>query len=150
MDRTVVGVGLAVLGASLLVVLPVMAQQSDEPTTDIETQLRELQMQRCKVLNELVERQSVMYRVGECRIGPVLAAQRDLFQASLEVADSLDRRMAVLESHAEIAKRTHQAAQDLHNAGEVQKTDPLQAKAALLEIEIELLRERAKQKSRSK
>ena len=150
MDRTVVNVLLAVLGASLLMVLPIMAQQSNEPTTDIETQLRELQMQRCKVLNELVERRSVMYREGVCRIGPVLAAQRDLFQASLEVADSLDRRMAVLESHVERAKRTLQVAQQLHNAGEVQKTDPLQAQAALLEIEIELLRERAKQKSRSK
>ena len=69
-----------------------------------------------------------------------------MLKIEMEAAESVDERIAVLESHIEIAKRTVQAADELHRAQEAVITDRLQAQAALYAIEIELLRERAKAK----
>jgi outer membrane protein TolC len=141
---------LGLLVGSLLVTLPVMAQQDSDPTTDLATELTKLQTQRVATLKQLAELQSAMYRSGECFVHEVLTAQHDLFEAQLEMAETPAQRIALLETQLKTAKRTLEAAEQLRRAAVVSQCDPLRAKAAVLGVEIKLLQERARAKPTAK
>jgi outer membrane protein TolC len=135
---------LGLLVGSLLVTLPVMAQQDSDPTTDLAAELTKLQTQRVATLKQLAELQFAMYRSGECFVHEVLTAQHDLFEAQLEMAETPAQRIALLESQVKMAKQTLDAAENLCAVGQVSRCDPLRAKAALLGVEIKLLQELAR------
>lgn len=119
MTRKAIILRLGVLAGSLLMVLPAIAQQRNEPTTDLKVELRELQANRVAILKTLFDLRSVGYREGEFSLDGVLAAQHDLFEARLEMAETSDKRIAVLKSHISAAKETLQAAQYLRKAAAV-------------------------------
>jgi len=137
---------LGLLAGSLLVAQPVTAQQNSKPTTGNAAELRKLQANRVVVLKELVDLSFVGYREGEFALGQVLEAQHDLIDAQLEMAETPDQRIALLETQLKIAKRSFEVAEQLRRAREVSVCDPLRAKAALLAVEIKLLQERARAK----
>ena len=129
------------LASSLLVALPVTAQQPGETTTDVASELKQLQVNRVAVLKELTNLSLVGYRQGEFALDQVLAAQHDLTEAQLEMAETSEQRIALLETQLKIAQRTLEAAEQLSRAREVSVCDVLRAKAALMGVEIKLLQE---------
>ena len=147
---TAIWLQLGLLVGSLLVALPVTAQQPREPAKDIAAEVRDLQANRAAVLQRLLDLSFAGYREGEFPLDPVLAAQHDLMEASLEMAETPDQRIAVLETLLKITKRTLEAAEKLHKRMEVSACDTLRAKAALMGVEIKLLQERAKAKATPK
>ena len=139
---------LGLLTGFLFVAVPVMAQQGTE--TDLAAELTKLRMNRVATLQELLDLSFVGYRHGEFAVDQVLEAQLDLTEAQLEMAETPDQRIALLEKQLKIAKRTLDAAENLGAAKEVSRCDALRAKAAMLGVEIKLLRERAKAKATRK
>ena len=159
---TVTALRLGVLAGSLLVALPITAQQESEPTADITARTRELQTQRVETLKTLLRLRRSHYKGAECSLHEVLAAQHDLLNAELEMAETSDKLIALLELQIKWAKEMVETAEFVSasarklrdwrgrdgqfRSAEIaeQEIDHLQAKTALLEIEIRLLRERAK------
>ena len=159
---TVTAVRLGILAGSLLVALPIMAQQESEPTGDITARTRELQTQRVETLKTLHRLGRSAYPAAECFLHEVLATQHDLLEAELEMAETSDKLIALLELHIKWAKEMVETAEKVSASarklrdwrgrdGRVRSAewaereiDHLQAKTAWLEIEIRLLRERAK------
>ncbi len=137
---------LGLLVGSVLVALPVIAQQDSDPTTDLAAELTKLQEQRVATLKKLLELSSAGYRQGEFALDQVLEAQHDLTEAQLEMAETPDQRIALLETQLKIAKRTLEAAEQLCRAREVSVCDTFRARAAMLGVEIKLLQERARAK----
>ena len=132
----------------LCVALPVMAQQGSE--TDFAAELTKLRMNRVATLQRLLDLSFVGYRQGQFPIDQVLDAQHDLMEAQLEIAETPDQRIAMLERQLKITKQTLEAAEKLRAAQEVSQCDTLRAKAALMGVEIKLLQERAEAKATPK
>jgi hypothetical protein len=130
MTRTAISLLLAVLTASLLVTLAVMAQQEEQPPTDFEAEVRSLQIKRFETLEALVQNQTIKYREGHGDLQHVLAAHHDRTEAQLELVETPEKRIALLEAQLEVAKETLQMAQALFEAAERDRCDPLQAQAS--------------------
>ncbi len=113
---------------------------------DLAAELKKLQINRVVVLRELTNLSFAGYRHGEYSLDQVLEAQHDLTEAELEMAETPDQRIALLESQMKIAKRTLEAAEQLRRAREASQCDTLRARAALMGVEIKLLQERARAK----
>ena len=139
---------LGLLTGFLLLAVPVMAQQGTE--TDLAAELTKLRMNRVATLQRLLDLSFVGYRQGQFPIDQVLDAQHDLMEAQLEIAETPDQRIAMLERQLEITHKTLEAAKKLRAAHEVSQCDTLRAKAALMGVEIKLLQERAREKATSR
>jgi outer membrane protein TolC len=74
-------------------------------------------------------------------LAEVFTARRDLQEAELDAAKTREDRIAVLEEQLEIAKQSVSLAERMFESGRVSEIGVLREQAALLSVEIELLRE---------
>jgi outer membrane protein TolC len=111
----------------------------DQRADDVEKLVRE----RIGVLEEIVTLQRHQYRHGEGGVEAVLAAEREVLTAKLELAKTRAERIALLEHQLRNAQDLEKITQRLFEVKQANRVDLLKAKALRLQAEAELLRARA-------
>jgi hypothetical protein len=134
--------GITVDAAENIQIVEELTVRSAIHNPDLAAELTKLQEQRVATLKKLLELSSAGYRNGEFALDQVLEAQHELTEAELEMVETPDQRIALLETQLKIAKQTLEAAEQLHRAAVVSQCDTLRARAAMLGVEIKLLQER--------
>ena len=133
-------VTLTLAGVSITAGRLVVAQTRSEGGQP--SRLDELLHQRREILAKSVELKMTQYTVGECTYEAVLTARRKLHEAELDAAKTREERIEVLENQLEAEKNSTALAQDRFRRGSLDQAAVLEARAALLGVEIELHRER--------
>ena len=88
------------------------------------------------------------YKEGRGDLRRLLAAQRAFLKATLDLPQAPEKRLAALREAQEFADTTFKLTEAQSKVGTATQLDVLEAKAALLEARIELLREQAKDRPR--
>ena len=114
----------------------------EEQTVRDDEKLQSLLKQRRDVLREQVKVSTHAYRLGEAAIGPVLAAMSNLVEAELELAAGAQERIALRQKQVQIARDVEKLAQARHQVAEAGIDEVLGARAARLQAEIDLYREK--------
>jgi outer membrane protein TolC len=115
---------------------------------ETKAKIRKLQQERVEVLNQALDVALTLYREGALDIGRVHSVQQDLLAAQLEMVETREAQIDVLTSQLKIAKRSLAVAEEMFQAGAATVLDVHQARSAMLDIEIRLLRRRVIDKSK--
>jgi outer membrane protein TolC len=140
---------IAVFAYFLIVVETAWAQPDQKPpassdkATEIKNLLKERRELRKTILNLLV----AQAQSGAVNLQSVYQAQRDLLQATLDIADSPEGRIAALKDQLKSAEALAKFVQEAFTRGTTSKVETLRANTEVLEARIELLREESKAKT---
>jgi outer membrane protein TolC len=138
----------AVLGCLLCTGGTLQAQPKPAPKEpDRVAEIRKLLRERRELLQEIMKVLTAQYQQGVIDAGRLLQAQRDLLKANTDLADDPEARRAGLKECLKMAETVAVSAEKLSRAGTTSKVDALQARAIVLEIRTELLREELKARS---
>ncbi|MBX9626082.1 MAG: sigma-70 family RNA polymerase sigma factor [Gemmataceae bacterium] len=105
--------------------------------------IRELQQERLALLQQLADWMTEAYKGGQVPLTTVLEAQREVNAAELELCETHQERLAVLERKAELAKEIEKNTEKSVQAHSVPRANLLKARANRLQAEIELEKEKA-------
>lgn len=111
-------------------------------STDTESQLRDLLIERKQVLEMLVRTAEGRIKTGVATYDEVFVLRRDLLAAELDLCNTPAERIAVCEKTVQLAKKQEQLARDFVAVGKLAKGGAAKARLSRLEAEIELLREK--------
>jgi len=100
-----------------------------------------LQKERRDTLQQLVKLVQQRHRAGAVSSEAVLRASLKLNQAELDLAENRQRRIAVRKETVELLRRLEKTAKQRFEIGAGSQDEVLEARAARLQAEIELLRE---------
>ena len=117
-------------------------QGQTEKAANSQSKLDDLLKERQKMLRKAVDLLTTQHREGGCRIEDVMAARDKLHEAELDAAQSRDERIAVLEKQLQSAEASVSIARQRFQSGSFTEVGLLHARAALLSVKIQLLRER--------
>jgi hypothetical protein len=118
-------------------------QEKSNKGAEINALLKERQTlleQRLSILTEWWKNGG-MGLYGAVGYEKVLEAQMDVVQASIDAADTPQRRSAALQKCLETTEAMVKLAEDRFSAGTATQIDVLEAKAKLAKVRIEMLRE---------
>ena len=138
--RTLPVIATAVLLATMLGWLA--AGESSNSPTDSE-RVREILNERLEVLTAIAKLQRQGYQSGETDLASVLAAEADVLSAKLELANTSEERIAILEQTVENARQLEEVTHKLLETRSGSRVDALKAKAFRLRAEADLLRTRS-------
>ena len=113
------------------------------PKADGDTELQSKLKQRHNAAIELLEARVAEYRRGVRDIRTVFDAARTAAEIKLQMADSPEERIQILEQTLDIARLLEKHMQQLVEAGVGARSDAIEARLGRLSVEIELLRARA-------
>jgi outer membrane protein TolC len=141
----------AILGVLCLSFAPVRAadptkDQPLDPKTAAEVQ--SLLEERYKLLRQAADQLLERYKAGKDEFAKVIQAERDVLKAALDLHEKPDDRVAALRKCLDLMKEAARITEARVMAGQGLQSEALQAKAAVLELQVELLREEAKAKPR--
>jgi hypothetical protein len=136
-------VGLIVAGVVLPGVLPVVQPvDAQVPQRLSDPKVLGLLRERLTTLEELAQLRKQAYQSGEASLQAVLASQRAVQEARLELAGSAEDRVGVRAEMLENARAAETLARQLAAAAQGSSTDVLQARAHRLRAEADLILER--------
>ena len=104
--------------------------------------VRELQEQRLKVLQRIVQINDLRFRNGSTDFSRVIRSQMTMLEAKLELAFDQKARVAALENSLQLTRQSHEYAEAMFQDGRGGQIAVLEAKAMQLRIEADLLRAR--------
>jgi outer membrane protein TolC len=132
------------LGRTMLIVLPcgLLAAAFTLATPPDSAEVKKLLLERRNVLKEITDLQSKAYESGQVRVDSVLLAQRDLFEAELELAEQQSQRLEICERLVKTLEHFEAVSQKQHSSGVVSSIDVLSSKAARLKAQAQLANER--------
>ncbi len=119
---------------------------TESSSSDKAAELKALLKERRNTLNNIVDLRFQRWQAGKDVLEVVLKAQRELLRANLELLDDPKERMAALQDCLETAKKIQKINEEKLQAGLATQADALEAKTAMQEIQIEILREELKAK----
>ena len=105
--------------------------------------LETLLTQRRDTLRKLVDGVKEQYRMGVTRFESVARATDQMIEAELELAKDRKSRLAILQRRVELMKQLFAIVDLKFKCGQTTQVQVLSAKAALLQSQIQLARERA-------
>jgi outer membrane protein TolC len=108
--------------------------------------IRKLQQERVILLQKAVEVALAQYREGRQDFRTVKFAQQELLKAKLEMAETHEEQIQLLTSQLKVAKGSLAIAEAMYQAGQTTELDVLQARSAVIHIEIRLLKLRVSDK----
>jgi outer membrane protein TolC len=117
-----------------------------EKDKDKAAEIKTLLKERRDTLQEVVKQVIEMYTQGAIVFVAVAQVENEAFKATLEFAEGSEARLAALKKHYETRKAILRIAEGRFKAGQDNQLGALQAKALVLEAQIELLREESKAK----
>lgn len=131
----------AMLLAVGLLVLPVISAEQNGKQSDT---LDDLLKQRRDTLQQLVKVVKEQYHQGTSDYAAVAKSTDQLIDAELELADNHQERIALLKRRVDLMESLEALTEGQFLSGQRAPSEPLQARAAVLEAKIELARERDK------
>jgi outer membrane protein TolC len=108
--------------------------------------VQSLLKERLKVLQEIAELRTTAFEAGQVGMTAVLAAQREVTLAKIELAAALAERVAAREELVAIAKRMEETTAARYEASVASRVEVLEAKAFRLRAEADLAREKLMQR----
>ncbi len=140
----------AIIGALVLSVGSVIGQQATTRSADARSaqikqesaRITALMTERRDLLREREQLALAQYRQGLCNMEALYRASRDAIQADLDLARTHTERLAQLQQWVDKTQEIEKIVEQSNKVGTALKTDVLEARAAHLEAEIELERER--------
>lgn len=144
--RLLFGLFLGLLGCCLFLGATANGQQKPPPkeASDRAAEIKALLKERQNTLSKLVAQLRAQYQAGTVDLSRVVQAERDFLKATVDLDDNPEKRLAALRKALETVKQIAQIAEAKSKAGIVGPADVLQARAVLLEVRIELLRQELK------
>ncbi|MEN6497741.1 MAG: hypothetical protein ABFD16_25865 [Thermoguttaceae bacterium] len=141
---------LCVLGASLLASVAVGddspgARRAEATAPDAAKQLQSLLEERRDTLRKLLKHVESQHASGNATEVAVIRASNQLIEAELELVRTKPERIALFEKIVDNLRRAEQWTEARYEAGRCTWEDALAAKAARLQGEINLVRERTRQ-----
>ena len=125
---------------------PAQSKPQSQEGSDKAAEIKKLLKERCDLLEEVVAVLSEQYKAGTVDFSKVAQAVLEALRATLDVVDGPEKRVTVLQQHQKIVEVIVQSSEARFKAGLCGRVELLQAKALLLEVRIELLREQQKAK----
>jgi outer membrane protein TolC len=124
------------------------AQPKLEPkgASDQAAEVKTLLKERQKLHEKIVRYVTENYRAGVADFAKLAEAQRNWLRATLELEEDPGARIALLKNIETSAKEAAEIAEKKFGVGHATALEPLQAKVVVLDVQIELLREKAKVK----
>jgi hypothetical protein len=107
------------------------------------TNITSLQEQKVALLREAISHKALELQAGRATLGDLLRYERLLLEAELEMAESPEQRIAILESLAASARLIETQALRLVEAGRTPVTHQRDCTLHRLDVEIELAKERS-------
>jgi len=132
------------LAVSLAPVLCWGAEPQTKASDNDAAQLKALQEERIKLLDQAVKMLFEQYIREQVDINVLTSAENELCNALLDSTDEPEKRIALLTKHLEMATKVLEMANAKFNNGRTGQLDSLRAKAVCLDIKIKLLRERSR------
>lgn len=130
----------AALAAAGVAAAIASAQQSAQPAAD--ATIRELLTERRDVLAQRVELLERLHEQGAIDYERLFSARDQLLEAELELATDKSERIALLGQRVEQMRTLEELLESRFGGGQVTETAALEATAARLQAQIELMRER--------
>jgi len=132
------------IGRAAAWVVGALAVALAHPALGNDGAVRKLQEERLGVLREVARHARALYEAGSTTLTTVDAAERELWAAELELTDVPAKRVEILGRALGAARTMEEYAQKRHETGTGNGLEARQAKAARLQVEIELAKERGK------
>jgi hypothetical protein len=130
------------------ILMEATAEEQQKPpaqkTPDRATELKALLREQCDTLSKLVDVLLRYYEIGRVDFARLAQAEREALKATVELDDSPQNPLAALQKVRDMATKVAQVTETRFKSGLCSEADVLQARAALLEARIELLREELK------
>jgi outer membrane protein TolC len=123
------------------------SEQKPPDSPDKATEIKNLLKERRELLKTILDLLVAQAQRGAVNLQSLYQAQRDLLQATLDIANSPEGRIAALKDQLKMAEDFAKFAQDAFERGTTSKVEALRAKTVVLEARIELLREESKAKT---
>lgn len=130
-------VAVTTLAVGLLVLPVILAGQNSEQ----ESNLKELLRKRRDTLQQVVDVVIKEYHLGNKSFDSVVQAKDRLIDAELEMVNSRQGRIALLQQQVEMFEAFSDRTRERYNLGEVNQSERLAALAAVLDAKIKLVRE---------
>jgi hypothetical protein len=140
--RTKSEILLVVLMVAVGVLTPLGVAGETQPTNE-SGKLEELLQERRDTLRQLVKVVTVEFQEGITGFESVCRASDQLIDAELELAKNTEARIAILQRRVELLKKLFSLTEAKFKAGRGTRAQVLATKAALLEAQIDLVREQA-------
>jgi outer membrane protein TolC len=121
---------------------PKAEKQSSEEMAKLKVLLQE----RAEALREAFRIRFEEYKVGRATLEGILEIEKELGTAELELAEKREERISILENNVKIQKAIEALTKEKYDAGRITMAAVALSKAARLEAEIVLQRERMKNK----
>jgi outer membrane protein TolC len=118
------------------------AAPPDETPKSVAAQIKELQQERAKLLDDAVKMLNTQYQTGAVAFAELRAAEREWLEARLDAAETPQQRLTALNELQESAKELVKTVEVRFNSGLVSQVDLVRAKAWRLEVQIKLLCEK--------
>jgi outer membrane protein TolC len=151
MMRRILAGGSAGVVSLAVLALSIAAQQPNKLPKNDAAELKKLQQERLTTLTQLVKTLEMRYEAGAVDFVKLADARTELFNAQLELADTLSARIALIETQVKTAEEVLKFTESCFEQGfRVNQIDVYRAKLAYLDIKIKLLLERAKSKAAAK
>lgn len=128
-------------------VLNVSADNVPTGASEKAAKIKSMQKERLEVLSEAVQFSIAQYREGKISFTTVAQIERDVFKATIDLHESPEERMAALRNLQAVVVHIYHIAETRYKTGNTTKIDVNQAKAVMLEVQIEVLREELKAKA---
>jgi hypothetical protein len=124
--------------------------QARGPSPEEVAKLKALCKERVDALWEAYRIRSEEYKPGRATLESVLEIAKELRKAELDLFEKPEERIAALEKNLEVLKTTEELTKQKFNDGRLSGSSVALSKAARLEAEIALHRERMKAKAPAK
>jgi len=109
-------------------------------------ELKTLLKKRRDLLSEVASITTKAFLQGRFDLHELVQAERDSFRADLDWFDRADDRLQAINNHKKVAEKILEYAEASEKAGILGSRDVLQVRAYVLEVQIELLKEKRKAK----
>jgi hypothetical protein len=112
--------------------------------SDKAAKIKTLLKERHDLLTKVVAQVTDQYNLGAVDFESVAQAEQELLKATVELEEVRDKRITLLQEDQKLAEVIVAIAERWSKSAQGGKVDALRAKAILLEVQIELLREEEK------
>jgi hypothetical protein len=112
--------------------------------TKVSADVRALQKERHDILMTVVQVATKHYQAGRADFHQLVVATREAMDAALELSETPARRLQLLREHKKLAEEAFKITKARFESGRATEQGVLLARAALLDVQIRILREEEK------
>jgi len=133
-----------ILIVACLCVFPLLAQQEDKKSDPYAAKITGTLHRMAESSKRLVALRKIRYEAGQIDFQLLVAAQRELMELELRLADTHKKRLGILDQQLTFAKKSEKVASVKLESGRGTRDDLLQTQIAAMRIEVRIFEEMQK------